>query len=154
MLFNQGLPSKYRRDAGNVDRTNPVLIERDPVNCKLGAGDAYRNLRGLSIWGVAQYDPDANLAEMPFFFNGGLFYRGLLPQREIDLACLGLAYGGFSPKFTDERRNSYELMIEANYKWQLTPFAAIQPNIQYIIKPSGGKAPNALVLGVQYAVTF
>ena len=134
MLYNQGLPTNF--------------------DSRKNSDDAYKYLRGLSLWGVVQYAPREDLAKMPLFLNGGLFYRGLLPQRESDLLCFGLAYGHFSRKLTDDRRNRFETMLELNYKYQLTRFASIQPNVQYIIKPSGGQAPNALVLGVQYAVTF
>jgi carbohydrate-selective porin OprB len=37
----------------------------------------------------------------------------------------------------------------------LAPWLTLQPDVQYIIKPSGlSSIPNALVLGVQIAVNF
>ncbi len=43
---------------------------------------------------------------------------------------------------------TYELVFEWNYKIQITKFAFVQPDIQWVIKPGGtGNIPNTLVLG-------
>ena len=41
-----------------------------------------------------------------------------------------------------------------NYKYQINRFAFIQPNVQFVLNPSGGKYSDALVLGMQYGVSF
>jgi porin len=50
---------------------------------------------------------------------------------------------------------AYEIALEAGYRFQITKFAYVQPNVQWIINPGGtGNIPNALVLGAQMNVTF
>jgi porin len=45
--------------------------------------------------------------------------------------------------------------LEGGYRVNLTKFAYVQPDVQWIINPGGtGTIPNALVLGAQIGVTF
>lgn len=38
---------------------------------------------------------------------------------------------------------------------QLTKFAFIQPDLQYVIRPNGtGRIPDALVIGAEFGFTF
>ena len=42
-----------------------------------------------------------------------------------------------------------------DYKIQMTKFAFVQPDIQWVINPRGtNRIPNALVLGAQMGVVF
>jgi porin len=57
------------------------------------------------------------------------------------------AFGNGSP--------TYEMPLELGYRVQVTRFAYIQPDIQYVIRPGGtGDIPNATVLGVQFGASF
>ena len=50
---------------------------------------------------------------------------------------------------------TYESVIETGYRIQLTKFAFIQPDLQWVIRPSGtGRIPNALVIGAEMGITF
>ncbi len=93
--------------------------------------------------------------------NGGLVYKGLIPYRDQDYTTFGVIYGKFSTNWGDvteangQGRADYELVFEWGYKIQITKFAFIQPDIQYVINPGGTNSiPNALVLGAQMGVTF
>ena len=86
---------------------------------------------------------------------------GLIPARYDGYACFGVVYGKFSRNFARTVANagegypSYELVFEWNYKIQLTKFAFVQPDIQWVINPGGtNRIPNALVLGAQMGVVF
>jgi len=88
--------------------------------------------------------------------NTGLRLRGFLPGRDTDVA--GIAYtrarlndgfrisNGFD---TAEAEQAWEI----TYHIQVTPWLAIQPDWQRIIKP-GGIAPNATIVGVRAELTF
>jgi porin len=105
--------------------------------------------------------PQQNTAKMPFQYNGGLVYTGMIPSRPRDLTIFGVAYGNFSDNYAAAKQTtlggtaSYELAWEGGYRVNLTKFAYIQPDVQWIINPGGtGTIPNALVLGAQIGVTF
>ena len=84
-----------------------------------------------------------------------------MPTRDSDITMLGMAYGNFSEDYantvsaTGAGSPSYELALEAGYRVQITKFAYVQPNLQWIINPGGtGNIPNALVLGAQMSESF
>lgn len=117
--------------------------------------------QGLTLWSSIVLSPQQNIAKVPFQVNGGIVYRGLIPQRDKDVAMVGIVYGEFSDDYASSIASptvsypSYELVFEYGYRAQITQFLFIQPNIQYIIQPGGRTdIPNALVLGAQIGVTF
>ena len=107
---------------------------------------------------------------MPFFLASGLVCWGLFPARPKDSLNLGFLYGKYSTDmrkaqqqaknlrllgpFGDQPQN-FEALIEFNYWFEVNPWLAITPDLQYIINPSGfGTIPNALACGVQVGFTF
>jgi porin len=117
--------------------------------------------QGMTVWSAFVLSPQQNIAKLPFQVNGGLVYRGLIPARDDDYARFGVVYGKFSRNFARTVANAgegypkYELVFEWNYKIQLTKFAFVQPDIQWVINPGGtNRIPNALVLGAQMGVVF
>lgn len=49
----------------------------------------------------------------------------------------------------------YEAVLELTYRAQITPWFALQPDVQWIIHPGGSTAiDNALVIGLRAAVSF
>lgn len=131
---------------GYIKKGEPYYIVRD--------SEKYRDLRGLILWGVLQYDPSENLARMPYFASGGLLFNAPFESRADDVICFGAAYGKYSDRLAGEESGSYEAVFELNYKYQINRFAFIQPNVQFVLNPSGGKYSDALVLGMQYGVSF
>jgi porin len=117
--------------------------------------------QGLTIWSAFVFSPQQNIAKLPFQANGGLTYKGLIPARGDDYTCFGVVYGKFSRNFARSVAAAgggypdYELVFEWNYKVQLTKFAFIQPDLQWVINPGGThRIPNALVLGAEMGVIF
>lgn len=131
---------------GYIKRGEPYYIVRE--------SEKYRDLRGIILWGVFQYDPYENLAYMPYFANGGLLFNAPFESRADDVICFGVAYGKYSDKLPTSERNSYEMVFELNYKYQINRFAFVQPNVQFVLNPCGGKYSDALVLGMQYGIAF
>ncbi len=109
---------------------------------------------------------DRNL--FPVFFTTGLVYKGLIPKREKDDTTFGVAYGSYSSSLRKVQRESrmrgvvgpfgdksqnYEMVIELNHWFQVTPWLSIIPDMQYIIKPRGlSDVPNALVFGAEIEI--
>ena len=117
--------------------------------------------QGLTLWSAFVLSPQQNISKLPFQVNSGIVYKGLAPTRDNDVTMLGFVYGNFSDDYagtvaaTGAGTPSYEIALEAGYRIQVTKFAYIQPNVQWIINPGGtGNIPNALVLGAQMNVTF
>jgi porin len=117
--------------------------------------------QGLTLWTAFVLSPQENIAKIPFQWNCGVTYQGLLPQRDQDNAMFGLAYGAFSDDYGNagDAYNgepvSYEMALEWGYRVQLSRFLYVQPNVQYIVQPGGtGSIPDALVLGMQIGVSF
>lgn len=88
----------------------------------------------------------------------GLDYTGLLPTRTIDVLGLGAAYAHFSPAL--HTREDFELAIETFYRFRLTQWVSLKPDLQYVIHPSGGGSltepdrHNALVCTLRLEMTF
>jgi porin len=81
-----------------------------------------------------------------------LVYPGLIPGRGNDTGAFGLAYGKFSKYLRDQ---DYEMVLEWTYAVAIAPWLTLQPDMQYIIKPSGtSNTANALVGGLQIAINF
>jgi porin len=116
---------------------------------------------GLTAWSAFVLCPQQNTAKVPFQYNGGLVYTGLLPFRPQDVSIFGVAYGNFSSNYAQANQvtlggyATYELVYEWGYRINMTKFAYIQPDVQWVVNPGGtGTIPNALVLGAQVGVVF
>ncbi|MBE6413992.1 MAG: carbohydrate porin [Verrucomicrobiaceae bacterium] len=140
MVWNLGNPKRQYDKRSYIPRTH----------------DSYRDLRGLILWGAIEFNPNSNTAEMPLFINGGILFNAPFKERADDVLCFGVAYGKFSDNLpiNDYRRDSYEMLLELNYKFQVNRFFFLQPNIQYIINTNGGEYPNAVVLGLQFGLNL
>jgi len=96
---------------------------------------------------------------VPFYFDTGFNFKGLLPGRDKDIAGLGLSYTKLSTNLRDDAgqplESHHETILEATYKVQVKDWLTVQPDFQYIFNPGGTEsAPNALVAGVRFNVTF
>ncbi|MFI0348743.1 MAG: carbohydrate porin [Chthoniobacterales bacterium] len=118
---------------------------------------------GLTLWSAFTYAPDQNdsISLLTFQAKGGAIYNGLLPGRKADATIFGVSYGTFSSSYTSavESQNNgdptYALVYELGYRINLTQFFYVQPDMQWVINPSGtGSIPNALVLGVMSSIVF
>ncbi|HXJ79969.1 MAG TPA: carbohydrate porin [Candidatus Methylomirabilis sp.] len=108
--------------------------------------------KGLTVWGELALSNKASVSLIPYFWGGGLSYEGLITARASDIASLGVITGRFSRHVPNA---SSETVIEANYQVTLTSWLSVTPDFQYVIRPSGtGRIKNAVVLGLQVAVTF
>jgi porin len=92
-----------------------------------------------------------------FYMDGGLTYKGLIPTRDNDVLGVTVAYGHLSngPQDNEGRSNpGYKIVLEATYQIELAPWLTLQPDLQYVINPSGTDIANALVLGARTTVSF
>ena len=116
--------------------------------------------QGLGFFGrIAFTKEDRNFVN--FYFDTGLTYKGLIPSRDDDIIGIAFAYAQLGNtarnSLVDEGSLSVgaEMVLEVTYQCQITPWLVIQPDIQYIINPSGTQDfDNAFVIGGRAAITF
>lgn len=114
------------------------------------------HIQGLTVWGALSYGPPDRNA-ISFMAAGGLSYQGLIPGRHWDRASFIGAYGGFSSDLdgTTTYDQTFEGLLELNYRYQPASWFFIQPDIQYVIKPDGKTdINNALAISVAFGLTF
>ena len=122
--------------------------------------------QGLTAFVATTWAP-ADINQLPVFIDGGIFYKGLIPKRDDDIAAFGFAYGKWSGDLANSQRDErdtlglnvrpqrYEFMMEFTYKAMITKWFFIQPDIQYIVNPMGThRYKNAFVLGNRVGITF
>jgi porin len=116
---------------------------------------------------------DRNL--ISFYVDGGAGFTGLLAGRPNDVLTFGVAYAKISddavaadqdalafygpPSFVRDE----EVVFEVSYAAQIAPWWTVQPDLQYIVHPSGNVADpndptttvkNALIAGVRSTMKF
>ena len=127
--------------------------------------EPHTSKQGLTAWASASLVPQQNVAKMPGQLNGGLIYTGLFPSRDNDLSMLGVFGGRFSGDYLSTTPTAattpvsnmpgYELVIELDHRFVLSPSTSIQPNLQIVVSPGGtGSLPTALVVGAQAGLNF
>ena len=117
--------------------------------------------QNVTLWGGITYSPQTDIALLPVMGYGGVVWQGLVPGRDEDQALMNFYVGGFSSEYARSKAASgvgwatAETVLEWSYVVQLTESVQIQPDIQYVFRPSGlGSIPNALVIGFQVGVEF
>lgn len=95
------------------------------------------------------------------YAEGGFNFTGFVPGRDQDIIGVAVADSEISGEYSKGQvlqgnpSSSREVVIEATYKTNLTPWWTVQPDMQYIINPSGVEGSrNAFVLGVRTGFTF
>jgi carbohydrate-selective porin OprB len=119
------------------------------------------NPQGLTWINWFNYSPKYN-SNVPFYFHTGLVYEGLIPGREKDQVGAAFALGNYSYNRIVARRedglfvqDTYEAVVEVDYKIALNRFIYTKPFWQYIIRPDAdGLVPNANVFGIEFNVKF
>jgi porin len=108
---------------------------------------------GLSAWTRFGW-ADARINPISMTVNGGLVYSAPF-GREKDQAGVSVAHAWFgAPARNMLGMGVAETMWEATYSFSLNSHFSLQPDIQYVMSPSGGPAPDALVLGSRIAASW
>lgn len=83
-----------------------------------------------------------------FYLGFGFHYSGILCKNKADVTGIAIAHAGFDTPGRDETT------IELTYQYKLNDRLSVQPDIQYIINPTGTgqKLPNALVTALRFNI--
>jgi len=97
---------------------------------------------------------DRNLVD--FYLGGGIHYQGLIPGRGEDVFGLAVARASISDKLgRNSAMESHETTVELTYRAQITPWLAVQPDLQFIRNPGADPAlDDAIVSIVRFEVVL
>jgi porin len=112
--------------------------------------------KGLGMFTHLGLTPQ-NSSFINFYIDGGLTYKGLIPSRNNDVLGVAVAYGHLSHNALNNVGASnpgYEIVLETTYQIELATWLSLQPDVQYVIHPSGTNIANALVLGARATLSF
>jgi porin len=138
------LSNPLRKHAGNYG----LYVLVDQMVYREGGPESHQGLTPFAAFTFAPSDRNT----LPFYFFTGLVYHGLFPGRDSDVTAFGLAYGKFSDDLSGQ---DFEMVLEWTHEIAIAPWFTVQPDVQYIIKPSGTSSiPDALVLGAEIAINF
>jgi porin len=123
---------------------------------------------------VGYAPPDRNLFSLEI--DAGFTFKGLFPNRELDVLGVGTSYGriGYARHLDRDQIlfasighpiRDYESVLEITYAARIAPWWLLQPDLQLVFHPGGhtappgsspgvGPIPNALVLGLRSGITF
>ncbi|MCC6395770.1 MAG: carbohydrate porin [Bacteroidetes bacterium] len=116
--------------------------------------------QGLTVFSRVGF-ADAMLNEYHYHLGIGFVYAGLLPGREDDMLGVAIAHAHHSDAFLAQAQAGgvhmleAEVSLEVTYRAQIVPWLVFQPDIQYVIHPSGDPGiPNATVAGARIEVSM
>ncbi len=150
-------PAEAPSDGKSVADGKEVKSFRSPVP----AATPKLNEQGLYFFSQFSFAPKfQNL--LPFYFQTGLVYKGLIPSRDLDKIGVAFGLGEYSYTRIESRRTAgqslqktYEGVLEADYQVQVNKWLYVKPFFQYVIRPSAeGEIENSTVLGAQAGVVF
>jgi porin len=83
--------------------------------------------------------------------NIGMNYRGLVAERDDDIAAIGVTVSHASATYQRVNASlSSETSVEATYRAQVKKWLALQPTLQHVIHPGmDPSAKDAWVFGVR-----
>jgi porin len=123
-------------------------------------GDAKKH-QHLGAFGALVVTPDWNANPLPVFFDSGLVLYGPWSRRPRDFVGVAVAYGRYQGDRTaiaglvGLQTRDFEMTVEWTYGLKLVAGLTLQPDLQYVIHPSGtGAIANALVIGLNIIITL
>ena len=112
---------------------------------------------GLRSFLILSYASKGEIARVPFQISLGLNWKGLIKSRPDDRALFFATYASFSDEFAISQANelSSEIVFELGYRFQIIKYFALQPSVQYDIRPGGsGAIDNAFIPGIGILANF
>ncbi len=104
---------------------------------------------------------DARVNRFGSYFGGGLLYSGLVPALENDELGLAVAIARNGSHFIDQQRRrgvrvtDDETTIELTYLVQVGKHLALQPDLQYVLRPgTDPTVENALTVALRLELSY
>lgn len=127
--------------------------ENPPTNTDDGEEADDSDTQGIGLYLQYGYaDPD--VSEIAHHVGTGLAWQGVVPGRDDDVLGLGVSHVLFSDNGAGFGHDA-ETAVELFYKLQLTPWASVKPDVQYVRHPGGDAGvDDALVFTVRAVIDF
>jgi porin len=108
--------------------------------------------RALAVFGRMGAAPD-DRNTVPFYFDAGFNFRGILPTRTDDIAGLGFSYTKVSSGTPAHR--GHEKVVELTYQMALHEHIFLQPDLQFIINPGALESAETVVAaGLRLQISY
>jgi porin len=114
------------------------------------AKDDKDDARGIALF-VSGGEADRAISAVQWHLGAGVAWTGPLPKRNRDVLGTGVQAVRFNS--AAGLNSNSEVAIETFYRLQITPWACIKPDLQYITTP-GGSHPDAFVATVRFIINF
>ncbi len=149
-------PGQSKRGNVNFYLSGEQMLFREPGT----------DQQGLTAFAFLNLPVSNDINLITFYAMGGLSYRGLFEGRDADRTFTGAAFADLNNNIGQLAvssfhgpgivpNQSYEAVLEAGHVFQVTPFWAITPSVQYILNPGlTNNVSNAFVTGIQTVVNF
>lgn len=114
-------------------------------------------IEDLTSFLTMSYSPHGEIGKVPFQSSFGLNWKGLFQSRAEDRILFFATVGSFSNEWATLQGNelSQEIVLELGYRLQIKDYFAVQPALQYDIKPGGsGLIKNAFIPGILIESSF
>ena len=161
-FFQQGDYASFGSQAVNaLDPSRPVHKGTNVVGYAVADQELFKN---------GQYTVEAfarggfgtpNYSFVHDYFDVGFNFTGFVPSRPLDVAGIAVGRSGISRQYSNsqvaqgERGYSEETVVEGTYRFQITPWGSIQPDLQYFVNPSAQHGSrNTFVSGIRTVITF
>lgn len=138
-------------------------VESAPGIYVMGEVYPYREadgVQGLSAFARAG-TADDRTDRFGAYTGAGLSYTGLIPGRDGDVAGIGVATAWNGSTWKESRRErgipvtDAETTLEVTYRASVTPWLAIQPDLQWVVNPNADpRIPNSLLLTTRVEAGF
>lgn len=152
MSVAEGLDSTGAPYYNSFNRNFGAYVQFEQMVYKENKDDE-NDMQGLVVFGQAGIAP-SNKNDMSRYVGGGLNYRGPIPHRDQDRAGIAIGSGNFAPRLGDiTSQVGAETAFEVFYRAQITPWFYLQPDIQFIMNPSGMYS-NSVAVGLRSVITF
>jgi porin len=130
-----------------------AIVER-PLN---DPKDGVRKLTAFVKAGLS----DGKTTAFSASWNAGLLLEHVFKTRPDSALALGASQGRFTGRFRDNSRDEglaiggTETDVELTYTDRIAPHLMIQPDLQWVVSPSGDASlRNAVVIGVRFRLTL
>ena len=147
---------------GNIDEVSPDTTSSRKFASSYGGyasfeqmlfkENSYNDGQGFLVSGQLGWAPnDRKIVSR--YYGASLQYKGLIPKRNQDKAGVGMSMAKLSSRKKAIDGSTKETSMELFYTAQITPWLAIQPDMQFVLNP-GGKGKDAMVFGLRTLINF
>lgn len=151
--YSSSFPDFYDVDSEG----NPIMRHGNQGFYFIAEKQILPHLNGFARFGAS--DTDINTGA--YAWSAGAVYDAIIPTRKDSQLGLAVSSSRNSPKWNQTQLDEgkvvswTETIVELTYRDKLTPWLAIQPDIQYIITPNTDPdIGNAWLIGSRFVINF